>query len=135
VIELHPTTCQQCGHLFMGNDPEPSRRQISELPRVKAEVTEYRQLTLQCVACGVQTRVESAEITTDEHLIRFRITASHFLWKMVRWLIGSLVEVGRGRASVEDFARLIENPRSQSPLVPARVTAPPSGLFLESVDY
>ena len=79
--------------------------------------------------------VESAEITTDEHLIRFRITASHFLWKMVRRLIGSLVEVGRGRASVEDFARLIENPRSQSPLVPARVTAPPSGLFLESVDY
>jgi len=79
--------------------------------------------------------VESAEITTDEHLIRFRITTSHFLWKMVRRLIGSLVEVGRGRASVEDFARLIENPRSQSPLVPARVTAPPSGLFLESVDY
>jgi DNA (cytosine-5)-methyltransferase 1 len=54
---------------------------------------------------------------------------------MVRRLIGSLVEVGRGRASVEDFARLIENPRSQSPLVPARVTAPPSGLFMESVDY
>jgi tRNA U38,U39,U40 pseudouridine synthase TruA len=54
---------------------------------------------------------------------------------MVRRLIGSLVEVGRGRASVEDFARLIENPRSQSPLAPARVTAPPSGLFLESVDY
>src|SRR5262245_5124444 len=79
--------------------------------------------------------VEFAEITTDEHLIRFRITASHFLWKMVRRLIGSLVEVGRGRASVEDFARLIENPRSQSPLAPARVTAPPSGLFLESVDY
>ena len=79
--------------------------------------------------------VESAEITTDEHLIRIRITASHFLWKMVRRLIGSLVEVGRGRASVEDFARLIENTRSQSPLVPARVTAPPSGLFLESVDY
>jgi tRNA pseudouridine38-40 synthase len=58
--------------------------------------------------------VESAEITTDEHLIRFRITASHILWKMVRRLIGSLVEVGRGRASVEDFARLIENTRSQA---------------------
>ncbi|MBO0859643.1 MAG: tRNA pseudouridine(38-40) synthase TruA [Chloracidobacterium sp.] len=80
-------------------------------------------------------RVESAEITTDEHLITFRITASHFLWKMVRRLVGSLVEVGRGRASVEDFARLIENPRSQSRLDPARATAPPSGLFLESVDY
>jgi hypothetical protein len=37
--------------------------------------------------------------------------------------------------ALEDFARLIEDPRSQSPLEPARVTAPPSGLFLESVDY
>lgn len=80
-------------------------------------------------------RVESAEITTDEHLIMFRITASHFLWKMVRRLVGSLVEVGRGRASVEDFARLIENPYIQSSLDPARLTAPPSGLFLESVEY
>jgi tRNA U38,U39,U40 pseudouridine synthase TruA len=54
---------------------------------------------------------------------------------MGRRLIGSLVEIGRGRVSVEDIARLIKNPRSQSPLVPARVTAPPSELFLESVDY
>lgn len=79
--------------------------------------------------------VESAEITTDEHLILFRITASHFLWKMVRRLMGSLVEVGRGNVSVEDFARLIKNPSGQSSLDPARVTAPPSGLFLESVTY
>ena len=80
-------------------------------------------------------RVESAEITTDEHLILFRITASHFLWKMVRRLVGSLVEVGRGSVGVDDFARLIEHPSSKSPLDPARATAPPSGLFLESVEY
>lgn len=93
-------------------------------------------------------RVESAEITTDEHLILFRITASHFLWKMVRRLVGSLVEVGRGNASVEDFELLLEHPPSdlagvagkvgqggKSRLEPARVTAPPSGLFLESVTY
>ncbi|MGH9766806.1 MAG: tRNA pseudouridine(38-40) synthase TruA [Blastocatellia bacterium] len=79
--------------------------------------------------------VESAEITTDEHLILFRVTASHFLWKMVRRLVGSLVEVGRGSVGVEDFARLIEHPFSKSSLDPARVTAPPSGLFLESIEY
>lgn len=79
--------------------------------------------------------VESAEIATDEHLILFHIAASHFLWKMVRRLIGSLVEVGRGSVSVEDFARLIEHPLGKSQLDPARVTAPPSGLFLESVTY
>jgi tRNA pseudouridine38-40 synthase len=80
-------------------------------------------------------RVESAEIATDEHLILFHIKASHYLWKMVRRLVGSLVEVGRGNISVEDFARLIENPYGLAPLDPARVTAPPSGLLLESVDY
>ncbi|MCI0524017.1 MAG: tRNA pseudouridine(38-40) synthase TruA [Acidobacteria bacterium] len=79
--------------------------------------------------------VESAEITTDEHLILFRITASHFLWKMVRRLAGSLVEVGRGNVGVDDFARLIEQPSSQTRLDPARVTAPPSGLFLEWINY
>jgi tRNA pseudouridine38-40 synthase len=79
--------------------------------------------------------VNSAEITTDEHLILFRITASHFLWKMVRRLVGSLVEVGRGKVSVEDFGRLIEDPSIQSHLDPAQVTAPPSGLFLERVEY
>jgi tRNA pseudouridine38-40 synthase len=83
-------------------------------------------------------RIESAEVMTDEHLILFRITASHFLWKMVRRLVGSLVEVGRGNVSAEDLAQLIKNPfdlAGQSPLDPARVTAPPSGLFLESIKY
>ena len=55
LIELRPVSCQQCGHLLLGEDPEPARRQISELPRVTAEVTEYRQHTLPCVACGAQT--------------------------------------------------------------------------------
>jgi tRNA pseudouridine38-40 synthase len=79
--------------------------------------------------------VESAEITTDEHLILFRITASHFLWKMVRRLVGSIVEIGRGNHAIEDFRQLIERPASKSKLDPARVTAPPSGLFLERVTY
>lgn len=79
--------------------------------------------------------VESAEILSDEHLIIFRVTASHFLWKMVRRLVGALVEVGRGKVELEDFARLLERPRNGSQLDPARLTAPPSGLFLERVTY
>lgn len=79
--------------------------------------------------------VDTAEVTTGEDMILFQITASHFLWKMVRRLAGSLVEVGRGNASVEDFAKLIEQPETRSKLDPARCTAPPSGLFLESIKY
>lgn len=91
--------------------------------------------------------VNEAEFAVEDHLIIFRISASHFLWKMVRRLVGSLVEVGRGNVSVEDFGSLIETPPpktqakpqvkllAKSTLDPARVTAPPSGLFLEAVTY
>jgi transposase len=56
VVELHPVICHQCGSLLLGDDPAPARRQISELPQVKAEVTEYRQHTLDCPHCGASNR-------------------------------------------------------------------------------
>jgi transposase len=58
VIELRPTACQQCGSLLLGDDPDPARHQVSEIPPVKAEVTEYRQHRLSCPACGEVTAAE-----------------------------------------------------------------------------
>lgn len=75
--------------------------------------------------------VESAEIITPDDLILFRIKASHFLWKMVRRIVGSLAEVGRGKLSVKDFERFLKFQTN----APAQFTAPPSGLFLEKVFY
>jgi tRNA pseudouridine38-40 synthase len=77
--------------------------------------------------------VESAEVAREDYLILFRITASHFLWKMVRRLVGALAEVGRGKLGAADFGGLIESgaPRPEV----ARWTAPPSGLFLERIAY
>jgi tRNA pseudouridine38-40 synthase len=75
--------------------------------------------------------VERAEIFTDGDLILFRIGASHFLWKMVRRLVGMLAEVGRRNLSVEGFQRLLKFNSD----APAKFTAPPSGLFLEKVLY
>jgi transposase len=57
VIELRPVDCTQCGHPLTGDDPTPSRHQVSEIPCVKAEVTEYRKHTLHCTACGARNRV------------------------------------------------------------------------------
>jgi tRNA pseudouridine38-40 synthase len=76
-------------------------------------------------------KVERSEIFTDGDLICFRIGASHFLWKMVRRIVGMLAEVGRGNLSYDGFQRLIKFPSN----APAKVTAPPSGLFLERVLY
>jgi transposase len=58
VMDLKPTACDQCGALLMGEDAQPIRRQVTELPRVEPEVTEYRQHTLTCLACGAQTQAE-----------------------------------------------------------------------------
>lgn len=79
--------------------------------------------------------VQEAELTAAEHLLIVQITASHFLWKMVRRLVGALVEVGRGKVSPAEIEQLLANPQKQASFVPARVTAPPSGLFLSQVTY
>ena len=79
--------------------------------------------------------VESSAVVREEHLLVFRISASHFLWKMVRRLVGSLVEVGRGNVSVDDLKGSLAKPKAGAKFNPARLTAPPSGLFLERVTY
>lgn len=61
VIELRPVSCVQCGHLLLGDDLEPSRHQVSEVPRCRAEVTEYRRHTLRCLGCGAENRAEWPE--------------------------------------------------------------------------
>lgn len=76
-------------------------------------------------------KVERAEVFADGDLICFRIGASHFLWKMVRRIVGSLAEVGRGNLSTDEFRRLLKSHSN----APAKFTAPPSGLFLEKVLY
>ena len=78
--------------------------------------------------------VESAQIEADDAIIQFRIEASHFLWRMVRRIVGCLVKVGKGELSEDAFRRLIDGHPAPSADV-AAWTAPASGLFLESVRY
>ena len=78
--------------------------------------------------------VESATIEAEDDIIQFRIQASHFLWRMVRRIVGCLVKIGMGEMREEDFARLIEgHPNAAFDI--AAWTAPASGLFLETVRY
>jgi tRNA pseudouridine38-40 synthase len=80
---------------------------------------------------STKVRLGSVELKEDGALILVRVAGSHFVWKMVRRLVGVLVEVGRGRLTAGDVEGFLEDP---SP-IPARLTAPPSGLFLERVVY
>lgn len=78
--------------------------------------------------------VDHAAVTVEDDLILFRIEASHFLWKMVRRIVGTLVKVGTGEVAVEQFRALVGG-RSATALDVAAWTAPASGLFLERVRY
>ena len=56
IIDVRPEQCGQCGTLLLGEDPEPERHQVTELPRITPVVTEYRRHCLWCVACGRRTQ-------------------------------------------------------------------------------
>jgi len=83
--------------------------------------------------------VDEVQFEADGDLLLFRVSASHFLWKMVRRIVGSLVEVGRGNLSADSFAGFLGTASQRGSAARAfdvaAHTAPPSGLFLERVIY
>jgi tRNA pseudouridine38-40 synthase len=76
-------------------------------------------------------RLSALEIHELGAILLFRIEGSHFIWKMVRRLVGVIVEVGRGGLAPDAAVAMLT---TESEL-PARLTAPASGLFLERVRY
>ncbi len=80
---------------------------------------------------STKVKVEEIQMKESGDLILIRITGSHFIWKMVRRVVGVLAEVGRGKLFMGKVEGYI-NTKSDEP---ARYTAPPSGLFLEQVYY
>lgn len=81
--------------------------------------------------------VNDVQFRSEGDLLLLRIGASHYLWKMVRRIVGALVEVGRGSISGAEFATLISSrpAATATGFQVAAHTAPPSGLFLEKVVY
>lgn len=87
-------------------------------------------------AAGCQARhaireVNSINVTREQDFIYIDIAANAFLHHMVRNIVGTLIDVGRGKQSKQQFADLIEiKDRTQ-----AGVTAPACGLYFVSVSY
>ncbi len=61
IVEITPEACAQCGAALAGEDAEPGRHQVADLPRVAPVVTEYRRHTLRCGACGMTTAADWPE--------------------------------------------------------------------------
>ena len=80
---------------------------------------------------STMVQVDRVQVEECSDLLLVRVEGSHFLWKMVRRMIGVLAEAGRGQMTPEQAASLLQG-RSK---LPARITAPAAGLFLERVFY
>jgi tRNA pseudouridine38-40 synthase len=79
--------------------------------------------------------VERLDIEEHGALILIRVQGSHFLWKMVRRIVGVLAAVGRGDLRGADALALLTGERARGLPTAAELTAPAAGLFLESVRY
>jgi transposase len=55
VIECKPPRCRWCGDDLHGDDPEPIRHQVAEVPPIRPVVDEYRLHRLKCPRCGTST--------------------------------------------------------------------------------
>lgn len=67
----------------------------------------------------------------EDKQLTFHISANRFLRNMVRAIVGTLVEVGLGKKSVEDFRKVIESKKRSE----AGLSVPAHGLFLTEVSY
>ncbi len=81
---------------------------------------------------GTRCRVASAAWSFDRPpFLFFEIVADRFLHHMVRYLVGTAVEIAAGRRPFEDFERLLAGGAASRPVFPA----PPGGLYLTGVRY
>lgn len=80
---------------------------------------------------STQVLLESLELLEEGDLILVRVRASHFLWNMMRNLVGTLVEIGKGKLPVAYLAQALESYHAEL----TQHRAPASGLFLEKVEY
>lgn len=76
-------------------------------------------------------KIFRAEWSSDNNQLIFTIRADRFLRNMVRAIVGTLLEVGRGKISVSDFKKIIESKNRGA----AGASAPAYGLFLAEIQY
>ena len=68
---------------------------------------------------------------TNEDCLTFHIKANRFLWGMVRTIVGTMLEIGQGRMTLDQFEQII---RARDRTVAGRA-APANGLYLVEVGY
>jgi tRNA pseudouridine38-40 synthase len=80
---------------------------------------------------GTVRTVDAFDIERDGEIVRFHVRGQSFLHRMVRIMVGTLLEVGAGRREPEDVATMLAACDRRA----AGATAPPQGLVLAGVEY
>ena len=103
---------------FAATDPDVSARSADPLDP-------------DCKAGNTRTIYSSSFTTEEGELLIYRVRGNGFLHHMVRNLVGTFIDVGRGHIAPEEVTSILDQ-RSRSA---AGATAPARGLFLDSVEY
>lgn len=125
IFELKPASCARCGRKLRGHDPMPERHQVSEVPVVRAEVTEYRRHALCCGACGEWTRADwpgnvprtsfGPRAQAVVAYLRGRIGASHRdVVEAMRVLYGLVLSTGSVSAIQQQVSRALSAPVAEA---------------------
>ena len=70
-------------------------------------------------------------ITRKKDILKIRVTSSGFLRNMVRIMVGTLIDLGRGKKSLDDIKDMLEHPCKST----RRYNADPNGLYLVKIFY
>jgi transposase len=83
IVDLRPLRCRRCGRPLAGDDPQPARRQVTEIPPAQATVTEYRRHRLGCAGCGMKTEAEwGEEVLKGRFGARLQATIAYFTGRL-----------------------------------------------------
>ena len=114
---------------FTGNLDVERMQAAADTLKEYTDFTSFSKLHTQVMTNNC--RIMEARWFEKDGLLVFRIQADRFLRNMVRAIVGTLLEVGRGKMSLEEFRQTIEKKDRCS----AGESVPAQGLFLEAVDY
>jgi tRNA pseudouridine38-40 synthase len=119
---LHPEAMQDAADVLLGTH---------DFTSFAASDPDLSQRSAQTTQANPMKTIYTSRLKRDGYGLTYLVTGSGFLHHMVRNIVGTLVEVGRGQWAVSDVHRIIaaRNRRAAGP------TAPPQGLFLVSVEY
>ncbi len=111
---------------------EPNIEKMNEAAKILFEYEDFESFSK--VKTEVKTfncSITQAEWKRQGQELTFYITANRFLRNMVRAIVGTLIEVGLEKKSIEDFRKVIESKKRSE----AGLSVPAHGLFLTEVRY